>query len=247
MSQTNHNAQIQAVHINSANRLSSSLSSDEFTVQFSPPLVFGYSSIETVFLPVSFYNVSSDPIRCIMYHRDSLAHDTTVTITAGNYTVATLCSAICTQINNGVTDGSVVTAVQSTITGLVTFTSTISCQWGWTSAPGLGRMLGFYADNTATTSVATRVPSLYTETVFVYCDELDSHAVGPNGFQQPIVAAIPISSNPGSYVSWSATAPNWVYHPQQKHLNQLSFKLRDKNGVRVNLNGTEWSLTLLLR
>ena len=191
----------------------------------------------------------------------------TFVIPVGNYTAATLATALAAELN-AIDPAGAYTVTYSATTGKFTFTSLTpgySFTFTFTELPasqtneGPGATnprlwIGFPAGDTSSTTgtiVAPFVANISGPGYLLLIASLGariSRSVRVNGFNSedpPLLAKIPVNVNPGGLILFEDPTENYAFDMADGYLQEIEFSLQfgDSN-LPVDLNGQPWSLVL---
>jgi hypothetical protein len=191
-------------------------------------------------IPYSFYNISS--INNTLKYTINNGEIQTLTIPSGNYNVNTLITAIVSVIP-------AFTIIYNSKTNTLTFSHS-TYDFTLESTTTCFEVLGFKDNITYTSSSkvlnGTISLNMFTiRNVYVTSDNFQINNINnstPN--QNNILCSIPIDSSHHSMISYSNIygVKNMIHHVH--NLTSLHIKLTDQDGDVLDLNGTQFSLTL---
>lgn len=173
----------------------------------------------------------------------------TLIIPVGNPTIAQVVSALKLQADVN-TSGTVTTWVVDNITAKLSINTSQPITLSFTIDPEAGQVLGF-DDQSLFTSLLGNVTSPYPVNVtpikYVYLQATGLGLVS-NDFDSKtkqttsVIAKIPLNGNVFANISYDDPAPEWRH--TNKVSDNIAFKLTDKDGNEINLNGHNFSFTL---
>jgi hypothetical protein len=179
--------------------------------------------------------------------------DTTVNVTAGNYTQASLAKELQTQlITAGGWNSLYVT--YSTITDRITIsgvrTSSFTTATISYSKSSISNKIGLCADiNIAagTTISATfhKSPIVQTRYLTIRSNTIANIAYGPHPYKHYCIKII-VDQPPYFYINYDIPTAHKIDATKGKNLSNMDFVLLDQDGVIVDLNGFEWSLAIVV-
>ena len=233
------------VFISSKNQVDKS----EFTITFDiayPKVIDVY--IESISMPTSWYNLI--PSKSWVDFMVGVVNYS-VQLSTGTYDLTSLLSEMLSKMNAAFAG---FTATFNTITGKVTIANAtpfaLMWQTGAHNTANIEKLIGFNHTDTAfaLSQVGNNVPN----TSKINTIYLESSSLGPkitnkctfNGQLSNLIAAIPLQV--GNYeIDNSYKGPGHLFCTTHDMTN-LSLKLVDEDGVKVDNNGVDWSMILIL-
>jgi hypothetical protein len=221
------------VNIRSADRDSGS--SSDFSYTLSQPVKYPRRiSLESVELPLMIHNCRS-PYNTFSWTEGG--ESKIASVTAGNYSITELLTALGTAMNAVTTN--TYTFTKSDTTQKVSVTSTNSITIG---SSYLSKHLGFVSGQagtsiTATNSYSLNVPDMYYGIQTNFSSNYDSKS-------SPFSYKVPIAVDAG-YIQYHLKGSTFEQHVDVDldKLAQVSLRLVDYYGTVCSLNGLDWSLT----
>jgi len=250
-----HQCSSQNLIVRSADRILSADSPANFTVDLSLDNGFQGSSLQLkeVWLPNTIYNIRTG-INDLFVFSSQSSGSSTVTITAGAYTVATLIVALQALVN--AVQANTLTISQNTTTGKLLFTANnggnliklLASQWN-KSTVALG--FGLSGTDTAVFSSSLSspfVPQLQPDILYLFVRELtpSSYTTSKRSQDRPTFL-IPVNANTGDIITYKRNGDfdqHIQFESKRVFLNRLSVVLQYPGGEVVDLNGADWHFTL---
>lgn len=256
---------VKNVYINSTNR--SAGTSNDFTITNIPPFENNPVTAKLVnaCIPFTFYNIMA-PGNTLTFI-DSAATPHTVVIPPGNYTGATLATALALAMN-GAGSPDTYTVTYDATTYLLTFNSTGNLTLDFTTTPNMAKQLGFISGNLygpALIITGVQMVNLLVATEIFICSDLvngsDNGVIPwipsptPSG-TGGIFARVPLMACFGSIIVYNASTELPYYSvvqstfsklmdPNNNVLRTMRFYLTFPDGTPVALNGFDWSCEVL--
>lgn len=239
--------------VNSANRLSNSISSTDFFVncdRLNDKLGFSSMRILRVYINGSFYNINSTNKYLTISYYDTLGNDyeNTISLPDGNYDVNTLKTKLQQSIRDESGLLSQFTIEYDAISNKYTFKTNNTTTFQFNKSVfnnSLLPVLGFENKDTLVANIITathmvdfsgydnfyvRCPSAGLN---VYSDKLDQYT--------DIVCIVPLNTSPFENVMYEPLRPLTI---QTSGFAQLQFRLTDKNNRLIDLNGGDWEMLI---
>lgn len=185
--------------------------------------------IERVYIPYSFYNISSDKANNILD-----VNGTPVTIPDGNYTSSQLASQLSLLL---VAIDASFTSVINTQTAKLTIARTGNFTLNFNN--NIGEVLGFTSNKSgADTYTGDSVVNLSDTFINIFSDELYRVTRKKNlfQFQSGYITSIPISGYFGDNIVFEPNVKE-IEILTENHIDSIDFTLKDKNNKKLNLNG----------
>lgn len=202
-----------------------------------------YVSVQTAQIPCTFYNV--DAINNLLVYNVNAGPNINLTITPSNYNVNTLLTFLQTAMTG-------FTITYNSATNKYTFTHATNV-FSFKSSSTCFELLGFLDsaqyNSTGLTLTSTISVNFFTiRNVLIECSNLitvnkTSNVADSN---QSILTSIPITVSQGSILSYSNVFGLSDRIASVKNFASLNIRLLDQDGDLLNLNGTEWSITMQL-
>lgn len=230
----------------------------DYQVHLSKPIQCSSIELKEVILPWTMYNISSAQSNHQMTFFEAGQSDATITIPDGNYSMASLCTEIKTQMDNASPSGQTFTVTYnaSTMKVSIVASTTAFIIYGSDSTSkttGFEQEIGFtLATSSNTTNTSENVPKLLSPKYLLL--NID--------YVQDNVSTLDANKNASFLISTninanSEQAGNIVHITQMNNFNQtiygdhklqkLRISLRDESNNLVDLNGCDWSIVLDFR
>ncbi len=231
--------------INSSKRLntSASISDLNYSINYKIDRVESIL-IDYISIPYSFYSINS-----LNNELDITYSSTpyTITVTPGNYTSATIVSALNTALQ-AINVNFLVTYTYQTNKLTITNTSSFTIH-GTTSS--INKVLGFTIDTTSTTHTGNQVLNLsgnnylLIKSEFLTKDIVTQVRYADNTYSN-ILCVVPINTSFGGIIT-SDNKITITYPSKKKILTTdiIDFEIQDESGNTIDLNGIDWALHLL--
>jgi len=183
-------------------------------------------------IPVGFYNVRAP-------YNTMNVNSVTYTITPGNYTLASLTSAL----NNAVTNAVGVFS-SSSVTNQFSFVSNSGTVTMNVQPLTLLSFLGFTNGQTGTSITATNSYIINFDTyISIWIQNIGTSSLDG----QQITYKVPVTGGSGSIIQYTESS-NWVQKvlvtDRSNRLDRLIITVVDRFGNVINNNGLDWSFTL---
>jgi hypothetical protein len=195
-----------------------------------------YVSVQHAVIPYTFYNINSSN-NILKYSISGTIY--TVVITPGNYNVYTLQTFLQSNMTN-------FTISYNPVTNAFTFTNSITNFTILSSSTCLP-LIGFLAqDNISTTFalVSNRAVNLAQIRCICVNSNLKTNNINKSTLNNfSTICSIPVSVAPYSIVSF-ANHNNFRVNTFTSTISTIAIKLCDQNGNLIDLNGSNWALTL---
>ena len=249
------------VHVDSRDRNYDLYSSSDFVVDL-PETLKNVSSAVLVSaeLPLSYYVFSAARGNTsLTVTADAVTH--TVTVPDGNYTTATMATALTAALTAAFGQAvvwavtfdpasmkcTVAASAGAAIVSVDTTAAAKPTEWGLGYYLGFARgaVLGGTGASVTGTAVATMAPENY---LLIDIEELNGvsqaalYAAGGSGRRS--FAKVPLNGDSYAYNYYDKTLTYVDSRPQLTKLDRLRVSLRFHDGTLVDLNGGEWSLSL---
>lgn len=202
-------------------------------------------SIQSLSIPYSYYAINSNNNDFTV---DFGTTSATITVTEGNYTLATIATELKTQMDAStsftwtITGNNLTNKISYTTTDdFDIITDTVNYRW-----------LGFDKSSTNSSSSSTLVSSnvvdlMATQYIDIRSNILVNSTYNRNRGDRYLLARIPTRvDNAFDTIFFSSQTMDFVKVKYQ-HINNISLQLLDDNGNELNLNGLPWNITLILR
>lgn len=202
-----------------------------------------YVSVQTAQIPCTFYNI--DSINNLLVYNVGVGANINLVIPPSNYNVNTLMAYLMTVMTG-------FTITYASATNKYTFThssSVFSFKSTSTCFEPLGFVDGAQYNSSGLNLISTISVNFFTiRNVLVECSNLmtvnkTSNILDTNA---SILTSIPISVSQGSILSYSNVFGLSDRVASIKNFASLQIRLLDQDLDLLNLNGTEWSITLQL-
>lgn len=234
------------IHINSKDRNLGSLSASDFNVNIGQGLYLDQIQLDAVQIPYTYYNVNSTNNTLVINWNSS---NTTLTISPGNYTLSQLGTALNSAVG---TINSNITCTLNSIQWTFTFSfSAASPSTGQLilSQSTINRLIGFpsttdttNSSNLTSTSVALLLDQAF---LFINIDGVGDNIISStNGNKYTFY--VPVSVVGGEMLVYQTDLDqNQVLKVNQPvKYSSLHVRLYDNFGNILNLNGSDWSMTI---
>lgn len=198
----------------------------------------------------SFYNV--DSTNNTFDFEEDAGGDVSATITAGNYSLGDMLTALKTAMEAVSPNTRTYTLTSSTITGKITITGSAGT-FSVLTTGGLNLMLGFSRSTATGQNLANTAPRIYNFSRYSFlnlqCSACKSDTFNTiNGGRQNILSFIPVTeSSNGDILSFRPNDINWVDISDRTSTDQIAIRLTDDNNNIIDLNGGYLSLYLAFR
>mgnify|MGYP006270376423 CR=1 FL=1 len=194
-------------------------------------------ALKSAEVPIAFYNIRSP------YNSFSLTVGSTTTVytvTPGNYTAATLVSAL-----NGLVGAGTGSFNIYAMTSRVYFTSAVGTVTIPVAARSLGYFLGFTDGQTGSTITATNSYNVnFDNYINIFIENLRNSSLEPN---VPVTYKIPVTvANGGVEYFFENTrfAQSICIRDPDFTIDRLNISVRDRFGQPIDNNGVDWTFTL---
>lgn len=207
-------------------------------------------SVASANIPWSFYTFSKDPLNNTQLYMDSTL---TVDLANGNYNIYELITAL-----NAI-GGFPYTVSYGATSGLITLTNSDATghtiNFSHADSQNLAKVLGFPAvDQTVASGgsiTGTCIANVRTiDGIYVYSDLATSNVfTTEKGGNVSILCKIPMdNSNPWQVIEYNPyqSAP-FSTELVTKNLTSFQVSLRDQYGRLIQMNGTDWAMTFLVK
>lgn len=237
--------QATTIHINSANRGSNYTSASNFTIPLKETIRnIRRVTVQNLSIPYSFYLVTANN-----YALQWISGVTTynAVIPVGNYSnAAALAAAIQTAMNAAHANSYVVTVSSTSLK--MTITGTAAFQMQVTSSK---RLTGYTATTaSATTQAAPSVVDVAgSRYVMVQCEELSfcqSYSNLQDSTPAPAFYKLDVNVVPGGIAYLNRQLFPLYTGLSGVNLGKLTFQIYDDDGFLIDLNGSNWSISVLL-
>ncbi len=229
------------IHLNSANA-DKIINNNNCDFEFYLPVIeipsqcHIYVSVQHAVIPYTFYNVNSSN-NVLKYSINSVI--STVVITPGNYNVYNLSTFLSSHMSD-------FTISYDTISNSYTFTNSTNDFTILSSSTCLS-LIGFITQDTTSSSrilISNRAVNLAQIRCICVNSNLKTNNINKSSLNNfSIIASIPINVSPYSIVS-HANMNNFRVNTFTNIISSLSIKLTDQNGTLIDLNGSNWAMTL---
>jgi len=201
-----------------------------------------YLSVVHATIPYTFYQINSSN-NYLVYSYNGIKND--LTITEGNYNVYNLATYLQTNLPN-------TTVSYSSITNAFTFTCTSNVNFAFylesTCLPLLGfasgsNPLSFYASSNYILTSTQAVNLITTNCLCIYSN-LKTYSFNKSKVNdQSVLCSIPINVAPCGMIIHS-NHDNYKCNTFTNVISQIEIKICDQEGNIINLNGSNWTITL---
>ena len=201
-------------------------------------------SIHSLIIPFSYYAINDN-------NNDFLAGPTggdTITLTNGNYTSNELATELKTQLDAVLTP--TYTVSHDSKTGKFTFSSGDSSDFVIITDTKNYKYLGFNASSTNNSAsgslVSTNVIDVAGTRYIDIRSNLHTHSSNSSNNNRDLLARIYPNSDPFASIFYDHSSFEGVYF-DGNYLRQLELALYDDNNDLLDLNGQEWSISLITK
>jgi len=236
------------VFINSKNRTSGS--SSDFKVRLSQSIQNIQSiSIKSLEIPFSWYTVneSNNQLCFVSFADQSKPIDFTVTISPGNYSADELQIELETKMNE-ILAGFTVSYSDNKLKYTITHPSFFIIKYTESTCKlliGLG-----LSDSTINTSWTSENVIQLTGTNHLFLESKTLCSSRPlahsDEFRRPIFVKVSVQENPGSILTRLSKDDDVHCYDSQYSIQELDFRLVDDQYHKIDLNGLDWSIELLV-
>lgn len=192
-------------------------------------------SLKCAEIPIGFYNVRAP------YNTVTIG-STTYTITPGNYTISTLCTAINTVITAGV--GSFAANSGSSTVTFTSASGSVTLTTFSGSLPNLLYFLGFVNGQSGSSITGTNSYMVNFDTYMsIYIPNLRNSSLEPSfiTFKIPLTVA---SGGVQYYSEKTQFEQELQIFDKMIMFDRLDIQVRDRFGQQLNNNGIDWSFTI---
>jgi hypothetical protein len=244
------------VVLNSKFRTADSNSSSNFTISIGQSVSIKQIVVKSVSMPNSFYNINSSNNVAFV---NLIGLGTYVIIVpVGQYNLANFLIALQTLLT-GIDLGA--TVVQNPVTLKLDFTFSWPAQFSTQSNSPLSKVLGTYTTNTgdptaypvipATSFSANALTDLSGVRNVYICSRVLGQGVNSilqSGDNLPMILNMPVTEPFGAVVYFESneTVLTLKSYKQTQNLQFIDLTLRGENSEVLDINGSEWSVTLLV-
>lgn len=192
-------------------------------------------SLKSAEIPIGYYNVRA-PYNVFTY--TTVDGTSSVTLTPGNYTSASILSSI----NAGI--GGTPLALNSG-TNKVTYTNLAKTTTISAPPRSLASFLGFTDQQSGTTILATNSYNVnFDNYICIYIENLRASSLEPN---VPISFKVPVTvsnTNIQNYAEGNAWAQKLEIYDPNIRIDRLNIKMLDRFGALLDNNGIDWTFSL---
>jgi hypothetical protein len=200
----------------------------------------------------SWFNVSaSNSNNQIKYSPDNGVTFYTLTIPSGNYGIDTLSSVIQSLITDNGHDGTKITLTANYSTLKVELVLTNNYQLDLTISNTIDVLIGFNKLLYTASQSGTLVPNITNsiDLISINCDLVSANDNFINEKNNDSLFSFVPSVAPGSNINGGSGLSQPVYLPISRsgYIGSIHFSVRSNNGLLLDLNGENVSLTLVIR
>jgi len=206
-------------------------------------LIRTYITVLNAQIPVSFY-IIDDTDNILYYTQNSVPK--TITIPIGNYNG----NQMVTLLNSSfLTNGSSITAVLNSSTGILNFTITGGLSITFLDTSTIKKILGFETDITSTTLITLpyQLNLLGKKKIFINSNYLKNSAFTSKSLSSvQTIASIPVDKPPYSMINYTSVSDlerNILFN---RSLDTLDIQIVDEENKYINFQNIDWSITLCL-
>lgn len=238
------------ITIRSNDQVSGSSSSSNFNVQLTGfPSIKEYVKLKEVTIPLTYYNINSTN-NWIDFHDGTSS--LSAQVTAGNYTMATLVTAVQAAMNSVSSNFVVSYSALSYFVSITHTASTVNLLFasGTHKTTSMAQILGYTATDTgaALTQTGTKAAGLwYPLAFYISISQVGNQNYTSN--KTPYTFRIPIGADTGNIFTFSSGG----YYEQecrllsQQSLFNVNILLTDGNGNLFDINNAPWEMVLEVR
>jgi hypothetical protein len=194
-------------------------------------------SVQNAVIPFTFYNINATN-NLLSYSMNSIIYE--VNITLGNYNVNTLK----TFLNNNMPG---FTITYNSITNKYTFTNNLAINFTILSISSCYYLIGFSQENTTSDNevlTSTRVINLAPVRLINVLSNLPTNNINKiSANNKSVICSIPVMSQPFSIIHY-VNSSGFKINSFTNTISTLQIKLTDQLGTLLDLNGSNWSMTL---
>ena len=241
------------LNLNSKYRTTDSNSSSDFNISIGQSINIKQAVLKTVIMPNSMYNITSRNNQFTYF--DTVNHG--IIIPVGQYSISLLVSTLQTAIQS--TDP-LATVVQDPVTNKLVFTFTVPTKIyvgvSYSTLPefigfNIPNFIGLYPVGSTTTIYAPNLPNLSGVREVFICSRTLAQGVNSllqNGVNLPMILVMP-NVVPFGAINAYQSNDNMLDIKTYKNLQNIQFidiQLRNLDNEIIDLNGENWSMTLIL-
>ena len=194
-------------------------------------------SVQNAVIPFTFYNIN-DSNNVLYYILNTQQYQ--LNIIKGNYNVNTLK----TFLNNNMSG---FTITYDKITNKYTFTNNLGYDFTILSSSTCYYLIGFTEENTTSTNgilTSTRVINLAPIRIINVLSNLLTNNINKiSSNNKSIICSIPVMTQPFSVIHY-VNSTGFKINSFTNTISTLQIKLTDQLGTLLDLNGSNWSMTL---
>jgi hypothetical protein len=194
-------------------------------------------SVQNAVIPFTFYNVNANN-NVLCYYMNSTQYD--VNITLGNYNVNTL-----KKFLNDNMPGFTIT--YNSITNKYTFTNNTATEFTILACSTCYYLIGFSQENVASVNgvlTSTRVINMAPVRLINVLSNLPTNNINKiSSNNKSVICCIPVETQPFSIIHYVNTT-GFKINSFTNTISTLQIKLTDQLGTLLDLNGSNWSMTL---
>jgi hypothetical protein len=206
-------------------------------------LIRSYITVLNAQIPVSFYII--DETNNILYYSDGSTTKTLI-LTIGNYNGNQMVSAL----NSGfTTNGSLITTILNSQTGLLYFTITGGTNYTFLSTSTIKSILGFDEDISSNTLIIMpyQLNLLGKKKIFINSNNLRNSAFSSKSLScVQTIATIPVDQPPYNMISYVSVSDLEKIILSNRALDMIDIEIVDEDNNYVNFRNINWSITLCL-
>lgn len=243
----------QFYYINSANRISGTPENFQLELRIPPDAGFDRIALHTCSIPKSYYLIDSS-VGNDKFNLDENGTVTEITIPEGNYSYISLAQVLKNELNtqsalgwtyNVTYDNALITGFRGLFTYTVTGNGGIQPKFIFTDT--LYQEMGFEPASTNTFSADS-----LTSTRVIRLQLIDSIVIETDlvkNYQDQILQVIPVNTTDFGLIGFLNNDIGASSKPLASQTTQTfiyDFKLKDQNGDPIDLNGLDFSMTIVL-
>jgi hypothetical protein len=208
-----------------------------------PNLIRSYVTVLNAQIPVSFYII--DETNNILYYSDGTTTKT-LTLTIGNYNGNQMVAAL----NAGfTTNGSLITTVLNSQTGLLYFTITGGTNYTFLATSTIKSILGFDVNISSNTLIIMpyQLNLLGKKKIFINSNNLRNSAFSSKSLScVQTIATVPVDQPPYNMISYVSVSDLEKIILSNKTVDMIDIEIVDESNNCVNFRNIDWSITLCL-
>ena len=206
-------------------------------------LIRSYITVLNAQIPVSFYII--DETNNMLYYSDGTTTKTLI-LTIGNYNGNQMVLAL----NAGFTlNGSLVTTILNSQTGLLYFTITGGTNYTFLSTSTIKSILGFDIDISSNTLIIMpyQLNLLGKKKIFINSNNMRNSAFTSKSLScVQTIATIPVDQPPYNMINYVSVSDLEKIILSNRSLDMIDIEIVDENNNYVNFRNIDWSITLCL-